>query len=175
MVLFRHAPGLPARRYAAHFGCPVLFGQAIDALLVSDALLARPIEQAKPELRRLAEAYVAGIVAQRPSDTVGQVRALIDNLLAAGQSTLPQVAQRLGLQQRTLQRRLATQGTTFETIVDEVRRQRAAEYLSQPRLSLSAVSGQLGFAEQSAFTRACRRWFGVTPLQQRRGNEIIAR
>lgn len=167
-VLFRHASGQPARRYGAEFGCTVLFGQATNALLVSDSVLARPIEQSRPELHQLAEAYVAGIIAQRPMDTNGQVRALVDRLLPGQQCTLIHVAERLFLHPRTLQRRLANDGTTFDAILDEVRRQRAAEYLSQPRLPLSTVASQLGFAEQSAFNRAFRRWFDAAPLQKRR-------
>ena len=63
---------------------------------------------------------------------------------------------------RTLQRR-AREGTTFEAIKDEVRRDLAQQYLSQPELPLTQITALLGYSEQSAFGRSCRRWFDMTP------------
>ncbi len=68
---------------------------------------------------------------------------------------------------RTLQRRVREEGTTFEAIKDGVRRGLAQRYLSQPDLPLTQITALLGYSEQSAFGRSCRRWFGVTPRQER--------
>ena len=57
---------------------------------------------------------------------------------------------------------------TFETIKDAVRRDLAHSYLGQKSVPLSQIGEMLGYAEASAFTRACRRWFGKAPREVRR-------
>ncbi|WP_068154281.1 helix-turn-helix domain-containing protein [Rhodococcus phenolicus] len=71
------------------------------------------------------------------------------------------------LHPRALQRRLAEAGRTFEVMVDDIRRELATTLLAQPDVPLSAVAQQLGYSEQSALTRSCRRWFGTTPRKKR--------
>jgi len=68
---------------------------------------------------------------------------------------------------RTLQRRVREEGTTFEAIKDQARRDLAQRYLSQPDLPLTQITALLGYSEQSAFGRSCRRWFDMTPRQER--------
>jgi AraC-like DNA-binding protein len=162
-VLFRHLPGLPDRRYREWFGCPVRFGQSIDAVVVDAAMLARPIDQSRPELKRMAESFIEGIIGQRAMDVVGQVTALIERLLDTQACTVKQVAAHVCMHERTLQDRLMQEGLSFSLLVDRVRRQRAEIYLSQKGMPMSQVAGLLGFAEQSSFNKACKRWFGVTP------------
>jgi len=66
-----------------------------------------------------------------------------------------------------LQRRLAAAGATFPELVDHTRRELAHRLLAGTDLPVAQVSRQLGYAEHSVFTRACRRWFGVTPTEYR--------
>jgi AraC-like DNA-binding protein len=80
------------------------------------------------------------------------------------------MAGRLNMSGRTLQRRLSDQGLSFHGLVDECRRQLAERLLSQTRHSLSEVPFLTGFSEQSAFTRAFRRWAGTTPGSYRRAS-----
>jgi AraC-like DNA-binding protein len=167
-VLIRHAAVLPLRRYGDWFSCPVHFGQDGNALVVDAALLEQPIDQSNPQLRRIAEAHVEGIIAQRPMDVAGQVRALVERLLPTGRCTLKQVAGRLSIHERTLQRRLAADATRFDVLLDRIRRQQAEEYLAQQGISMAQVAGMIGFTEQSSFNRACRRWFGAVPGAVRR-------
>lgn len=67
-----------------------------------------------------------------------------------------------------LQRRLAGLGTSFETIVTDLRRALALELLRRPDLPMGEIATQLGYSEQSVFTRSFKRWFGATPLAYRR-------
>ena len=69
----------------------------------------------------------------------------------------------LGLNPRTLQRRLASAGASFDEIREDVYRTAAMHYLCETQMPLGQVAAALGYSEQSAFTRACRRWFGATP------------
>jgi AraC-like DNA-binding protein len=78
-----------------------------------------------------------------------------------------EVAQRLGLSERTLQRRLAREGTSVRSIVGQQRYGRARALLCDPRLSIGDVSAQLGYRNPPAFTRAFRRWAGLTPAEFR--------
>jgi len=68
---------------------------------------------------------------------------------------------------RTLQRRLAEEGTRCQDVIDAERRTQAAKYLAQPGLQFGQIAGLLGYTEQSALNRSCRRWFGSTPRQYR--------
>jgi AraC-like DNA-binding protein len=73
---------------------------------------------------------------------------------------------------RTLQRRLAESGTRYDQLLDRERRKQAQHYLVETGLSLSQVTGLLGYAEQSAFHRAFRRWFNTTPKEYRANMEL---
>lgn len=75
------------------------------------------------------------------------------------------VTQRLGVSVRTLQRRLAADGTSFKTLLREARRQKATRYFSEGRHSIKEVAYLLGFQDLSNFARTCRDWFGVPATQ----------
>ncbi len=171
-VLFRHQPGASERRYRECFDCAVRFGQSVDAVVIDAALLRRPVDQSRPELKRMAQAYIEGIIGQRPLDLTGQVSALIERLLDTQMCTLKQVAAHLCMHERTLQERLMADGLSFFQLMDRVRRQRAERYLAQKGMPMSQIAGLLGFAEQSSFNKACKRWFGVTPKMQRSGASV---
>jgi AraC-like DNA-binding protein len=80
---------------------------------------------------------------------------------------LSESARRLGLSARTLQRRLAGEGASFEQLVDAVRSELAARYLEDRRLSLNDVAFLLGYSDVGAFHRAHKRWTGKTPRRAR--------
>ena len=82
--------------------------------------------------------------------------------------TLEGVAARLGRPPRSLQRRLKAEGISYNGILDELRHDLALRYLGQRDLSLAEVAFLLGFAEQSVFQRAFRRWTGTSPAEWRR-------
>jgi AraC-like DNA-binding protein len=162
-VWFRHTPTLPQRTYRAYFGSRARFGQPINAIIARQSDLLRPIDNADPKLRTLIADYVRLSTASHPLDIQRQVAFLVRKLLPLAHCSLPAVARHLYLHERTLQRRLTKSGMAFETIVDNVRRERAEELLSESGLSMARVAAQLGYHEQSSFNRACRRWFGRAP------------
>jgi len=83
--------------------------------------------------------------------------------LAGGEPRRQDVAAALHLADRTLQRRLSAEKTSFQQLLDEARRDLARKYLADPRHALGQVAHLLGFADQSNFFRACRRWFNAAP------------
>jgi AraC-like DNA-binding protein len=96
-------------------------------------------------------------------------------LLADGEATLGRAASVLHLAPRTLQRRLAKHGLSWQQWLDRNREQLARQYLQDPGLGLSDIALLLGFSEQSAFNRAFRRWVGVSPGRYRRDPNSVQR
>jgi AraC-like DNA-binding protein len=167
-VGFMHRQGQSLARYRRFFGCPVRFAAQADMVVFPARLLAVAIDAGNPQLRAAAERYVSNLIRRFPLDIGQQVEALVERQLVAGGSGIDRIAAQLGMHRRTLQRRLEAQGLHFEDIVDLVRRKRANQLLPHPAIPLSEVCHLLGYAEQSSFNRACRRWYGDTPLAARR-------
>ncbi len=113
--------------------------------------------------RRLAVPAAAGGLPE-------QARAAIAADLPGREPSLDAVARRLGQSRRSLQRRLEESGTSFAKLVAAVRRERAEAFLASREVSVAEVSWLVGFSEQSAFTRAFRRWTGRSPTEFRRGS-----
>lgn len=151
--------------YRDYFHCPVHFEEPHTRIRIPRLTLARPLQQADPALLRLLETQAEALLAQLPSggQLEDEVRRLIAGLLPDAEPTLAAVAQRLALSERTLHRRLAARGVTFRMLRDDTRRQLAQRYLADPRLTLAEVALLLGYAEQSAFSRAFRHWTGESP------------
>jgi AraC-like DNA-binding protein len=104
----------------------------------------------------------------RPRDPAAVARKVISRTLSAGHPPIEAVAAAVNTSVRTLQRRLAVSGRTYQTLVDEVRLAVARHALVASNAPLKAIAVDLGFAEHASFTRAFRRWTGQTPLQYRR-------
>jgi len=144
--------------YEQTFGCPVHFGRRHNVMEFSDSDLVdalTPAAQASPVLERLAHAA--------PPSFTARVQEILAAMLPKGPPHRDAVAARLMMSERTLQRRLAEEGTSFTSLVDDTRRELARQSLEAGDLSLKMLSFQLGFSEPSAFYRACKRWFGMTP------------
>ena len=171
-VLLRHTSPLPQRVYRRYFGTGVRFGQAVNALVVQPAYLAHQLDNSDLHLGRLIAEYVQQQKAHHPLDTRRQIEYLARRLLPSGRCNLKNVAGHMCLHERTLQRRLTEADLQFADVVDTVRRERAEELLAESRLSMAQIARQLGFAEQSSFTRACRRWFGETPRLVKRHRSV---
>jgi AraC-like DNA-binding protein len=103
----------------------------------------------------------------RRGDLAEKVRSALAQDLR-GAPTLEGLAARLELPPRSLQRLLSAEGTSYSGLLDELRHELALGYLRRRDLALAEVSFLLGFAEQSAFQRAFRRWTGTSPAEWRR-------
>jgi AraC-like DNA-binding protein len=164
-----YRPAAPVERYQEFFGAPVRFERPMPAsvLRVPRRLLDRELAGVNETLRRLALAFLAE---QAPKDSATarrtgvatRVRAIVEGSLGTRPVEIAAVARHFGMHPRTLQRRLESEGVTFGDIVDEERRATAHRLLTTTDLSLGQVSGMVGFAEQSALSRAARRWWGTS-------------
>ena len=101
------------------------------------------------------------------NDIVQRVKASIIELLPDGKMSDTRVAETLYMSNRTLQRKLEEQGTTFYNILTEIRKEMALKYLKDSQLTLTELSFQLGFSEMSSFSRAFKNWTGQSPREYR--------
>jgi AraC-like DNA-binding protein len=159
---FPHAPLASVSTYRKQFGEAVLFEQAQAALLVDNASLEVPLTECNQMLKEMALNYLDVNFASAPSLS-NRIRLALANALDSPQCRIEAMADLFNLHSRTLQRHLEAEGTTFEVLRDEARRDAARRYLTTTRLPLAQVAGLLGLSEQSALTRACKRWFDATP------------
>lgn len=166
-VWFTHERLLPLARYQQFFGGPVHFGKPFNAVFFNSRDFAQPITDQNPQLYELASTYIDTQFPSASQHLSTRVHALATRLLTQGSCTHVEVAARLNMHPRTLQRRLREEGTRFEDIKDEVRRDAAARYLSQSSIPLTRVAALLGYSEPSVLTRSCQRWFSSSPKQIR--------
>jgi len=166
-VRFRHQPVSPLRTYRRNFGCEVCFGQNEDGVEFSERDLACRIVRPDAQAYRAATSFIDSEFAQRRVPLRAQARGVIMQLLPSGQCTNDRVAAELALHPRTLHRRLREEGTSFQQIKDEVRRDALLYFLLQTDIELTSISERLGFAEQSVMSRRCNRWFAASPSRLR--------
>lgn len=155
--------------YREALGCPVQFSQTWCGFELSAELAATAIEGADTATRRIARKYLDSRYLPPTAQLSQRVADLAGNLLPTGQCSVDVIAGELAMHPRTLQRRLAEEGTSCQQVVEQERRAHAGRYLAEPDLPLGQVAGLLGYSEQSALNRSCRRWFGMTPRQYRVG------
>lgn len=162
-VLFRHQPISPLAVYRRNFGCEVRFGRRADAVIYSKADFSCPVPLPDAGAYRSAADVIETRFARRKPPLHADTRGIIAHVLGTEHCTREAVAAQLGLHPRTLVRRLEAEGTTFQRIKDDVRRDRMLYLVRQTRLDFTAISEKLGFSEQSVMTRACRKWFAMSP------------
>ncbi|MFB7517320.1 AraC family transcriptional regulator [Streptomyces sp. NPDC056144] len=167
-VEFAYPEPRHAQEYALLFGAPCVFGADRTAAVFDRSDLDEPVLRDADALRVfLRRAPVALLVCADyggSSTVTGRVRHLIGTSLPVAPVPTPeQLAERLSVSPQTLRRRLAAEGTTYQRVRDQVRRDHAIAALTGGRVSIERLSRQLGFSEPSAFHRAFRRWTGETP------------
>lgn len=170
-----HPPISPVQRYTDFFGTDVRFGRSTGALRIERHRLEADFATANEEIRRVALDHLLEAYADPGQETSTHVRRALAGSLATNPPALSRVARLLAMHPRTLQRRLAAEGTSFERVLDEVRRDAAHRYLTTTDLSLGQVASLVGFTEQSTLTHAVRRWHATTPRQLRRAAALSGR
>jgi AraC-like DNA-binding protein len=156
-------PEAPARAHARFFGAEIRADQPHCALHVDAACLDAPVRGANPALLRIATGYLAAHFPGPDRTVAPRVRLALSHALVDASTDKAAIAAALAMHPRTLQRRLQAEGTRFDAIREELRRHQVLHYLGGTRLPLAQVAALLGFSEQSALSRYCRRRFGRTP------------
>lgn len=171
-IHFAHPARGDALAHAAHFGCPVHFGSDRTALELSEETLATPNRLGDQRIAEFLDAHLAEEVAGLQESLEATVSHEIAKSLSEGAPSVQSIAARLGMSGRTLQRRLADEGAVFQDLVDKARQDLALRLLGSTDYALAEIAFLTGFAEQSTFTRAFKRWQGKTPATYRRSRAV---
>ncbi len=151
--------------FTSFFRAPLRWDAACYAIVTSGEVLDRPIPGANPMLlsvvQRRAERAVAGLPAL--DDFAELVRERVEAELEAGTTNASSIAEKLGMSQRTLHRRLQSEGTSYQEVLDKLRCRLAWRYLASRKHTINEVAALVGFAQPSAFHRAFKSWTGETP------------
>ncbi len=153
------------------FHCPVAFGQRSNWVEFSDAVLQAPIVQDESKLERFLELAPYHVVIKPMVSDVGvaaRIRRLLGNDFRRELPTFEELAYQLNMSERTLRRRLDREGTSYQRIKDQQRRELAISLLENEELTVSDVAELLGFSDPSAFHRSFKRWTGRAPGDYRR-------
>jgi AraC-like DNA-binding protein len=155
--------------YRTAFGCPLRFGQPATRLLLAEADLATPLPSRSPAMLELHERIMdERLTSMGTTSIVHKVREAVMGRLSRGEPRREDIAAQLGLTDRTLQRRLRAENTSFQQLLDDARCELARKYLAQDGLPVSALADLLGFGDASNLFRACKRWFGMSPGEYRK-------
>jgi AraC-like DNA-binding protein len=169
-ISFPHERRGDASELARLFGCPVTFGAPEIELRFSPSVLALPQKHSDSRLLGILLRYADSLLAALPErgDLIAVASSTIARNMARGLPSLQATAASLRMPGRTLQRRLAREGTTHSTLVDEVRRDLALKYMGDAALSIGEIAYLLHFSDSATFYRAFRRWTGAAPSEYRR-------
>jgi AraC-like DNA-binding protein len=168
-VYFKHPKPRTTAKHDAYFGCPVYFNSDKDALLVSRGMLKTPNRLGDESISKFFDDHLESEVLElKDSEALDQlVCKQISRSLSEGIPTVADMARHLGMSSRSLQRKLAGQNLSYRTLVEKSRRRLARRLLRQTDYSLAEIAFMTGFSEQSAFTRAFKRWEGEPPRSYR--------
>jgi AraC-like DNA-binding protein len=155
--------------YEAHFGCPARFDARQNTIVFGKADLDRRFLTHNPDLwATIAPQLDAELSQALASTAIGeQVKGILKRLLAGRRPGIEDVARELRTSPRTLQRRLTEDGTTFQQLVQEARRELARHYLMHSSLELSETAYLLGYEDAHSFFRAFHDWEGRPPGEWR--------
>lgn len=172
-VTFAFPPIGSAEEYEAHFGVPVTFEAADNALIFEATELSAAPSTRDPKLfdyiqRHLDLARERLLVRGEKDDGLQELRAALADNAARSEYGADALAKRVGMSLRVLQRHVASHGTTLRTLLDETREEHGRQLLADPRLSVEEVAFVLGYADERSFRRAFKRMSGSTPAQFRR-------
>ena len=170
------APAPHADRYRAFFGCAVDTSATENALVFATTDMARPFQTSNTDLLAVIEPQLDAELANlRPSGTAAeQVKRAVKRLIGGRRPELRDVARAMGVSTRTLQRRLAADGATYQQLVEQARRELAHRYLLDSSLELSETAYLLGYEDASSFFRAFSQWEGTPPGRWREQHRTLS-
>jgi AraC-like DNA-binding protein len=168
-VSFSHAPEDPAD-FERTLGCTVRTRQEWDGVQIARESWELALKRRDSVLHALLERQADEILSRlhRPESAGDALAAALARRVVAGDTAIASVSRDLATSARTLQRRLSAEGTSYQAVLDRVRREAAQGYLADSTLSVGEVGYLLGYSEPAAFHRAFKRWHGVTPIEYRR-------
>jgi len=172
-IVFNHPPNTDIAEYQRIFQCPVEFNAKSFQLFFPASMLSYRSLYAEPELLNLhIQAADQHLAVLQQQDLITEVRSQLGALLESGETTLANVANRLGVTPRHLRHQLDLAGTSFQRLLNDYRHRLARRLLSQTDEGISEIVYLTGFSEPSTFYRAFRRWEGTTPIEYRQQHRV---
>ncbi|WP_017389588.1 AraC family transcriptional regulator [Acinetobacter calcoaceticus] len=166
-VSFPYDKSASLSMYQKVFNVPIYFNQERASLHISkDFLLLEP-NGSNPLLRQIVEDYILRNFSMRNDSFSDRVKKTLRLNLGTSQTSKINISNLLAIHPRTLQRRLKDENTTFEEIKDNLRKDLAIYYITQTTIPFYQLTSLLGFPEQSALSRAIKRWYNLTPTELR--------
>lgn len=163
-VEFRHPQPDDIKPYQDLFQCPLYFSRDRYGICLKAEDIDLPIIFANKDMVALHDKSIKLAIKQLDDESLAtQVRELVCQKLPSGEPSIQSIAKSFNLSQRTLQRRLKTEGFTYLSLIDETRKELAHSYICQQSLSFQEITFLLGFTDHSNFYRAFKRWYGCTP------------
>ncbi len=169
LVCFAHDTPKDATEHERVFRAPIRFSSGINAMQIPNHILDASNPRADANLASLLDRYADGLLKQAPRQAsfAERVRTWLVAELNGGSPTIFSAARALHISERTLHRSLQNEGTSFRELLDQLRQERAAALLANPRCSVAEAGFLLGFAGLSSFSRAFKRWTGKAPAEFR--------
>lgn len=156
------------QRIRDYFRSPVTFDAPVSGIALDLTRVRARLATANAELAQANEHIVREYLSRLDRTAVAmRVKARMVERLPSGEVSETSIAEALNISQRTLQRKLREEGTSYKQLLEETRRELALQYLDNSQLSINEITYLLGFAEPSTFSRAFKRWEGISPGQYR--------
>ena len=158
------------KAYEEMFRCTVLFDQPMSCLVINQQYMDTPLRQPDQSLRKTLEEHASSQISVLSDDSARlytRVKNAIRSQLKQGVSRKDMVAELMGMNARTLQRKLQQASASYQQILDEVRQELAEDYLKNSQLPLQEIAVRLGFTEARSFHRSFKTWTGKTPGEYR--------
>ena len=166
-VHFTHSANADVQIHRRLFGCPLHFDSDFSGLVCLKTDMDRPNERADAAMASYAQSFMDAMPQRGQSSVVQDVRRSVYLLLPMGRASVEQIASGLGVNVRTLQRRLDEAGVSFSQVLNEVRSELAQRYITHTPHSMGRVAEQLGYSNLSSFTRWFTSAFGCSPSKMR--------
>ncbi len=167
-VALRHPAPADAAPYETLFGCPVSFGADANRLLIGRAEADHPLPTGNRDLAAAHDRILVEQLARLDKrNVIARFRASLLERMTSGEVSEEDIASDLHMSRRSLQRRLAEADASYQSLVDDTRRDMALRYIQDPAKSATDITFLLGYSQQSVFTRAFRRWTGMSPSEYR--------
>lgn len=162
-------PGPATAAHAEYFGCSIRTEAPRNLLVLDAADLDRPFPGHNPEMLEMLTPVLGAALNEldAQNSVAEQVKIVLKRSLASGQPNLSDVAKQLGMSERTLQRRITEDGSTFREILSDARREMGRRLLADPTTDIDEVACLLGYQDTTSFYRAFREWEGMPPNRWR--------
>jgi AraC-like DNA-binding protein len=166
-LLFAHRKPENIEPFRKFFQAPLRFDAETHGVAFHSEWLAKPVQNADPDLYRMLRKQVQALEAEDTQDFPGRVRRVLRSALLTGHANEERIADLFSMNSRTLRRRLQVSGTSFIEVADQARYEMAKQLLETSTQNVASVASTLHYADASSFTRAFKRWSGTTPCAWR--------